>query len=420
MARIGDTLRPELGKTDARAIAQGGAAMGRGLAGLGAGIGGYLKQQKEQKRSNLASEKMADALVGMYGEGNPIGDHAAKASAFFKDENNSFKDRSALGDTLRQLIPMAIQKQEQAIDAERFNAEMGIKRGQLGVARMNAQTSRGAATARAADTSNRANLAEQNTRGVNWYFNWKADQTDAGDIREDLTNSGMSPTAISAALREHSESGATDITFAPVTFTDPASGRSVTEVVRHVGGKPQLPPGVIPRVEARRPPTPGEELASKKYQDTKIAEQETARAGAASTDQFIDGLTKLRDHKGFSGLFGVSWGNRMIPGTKAADASVLFDQIEAKGFMISIKSMKGMGALSNAEGQKASVAFNGLNRNMSEKAAKEQLNLVIGILEKGKAEAARITAGGKPKHPVILTLDAASLANEFKRLEEGQ
>ena len=419
MARIGDTLRPELGKTDARAIAQGGAAMGRGLAGLGAGIGDYLKQQKEQKRSNLASEKLADALVGMYGEGNPIGDHAAQASAFFKDENNSFKDKTALGDTLKQFLPMAIQKREQEIDAERFKAEMGIKREQLGVARMNAQTSRGAATARATDTSNRAKLAEQNTRGVNWYFNWKADQTDAGDIREDLTNSGMSPTAISAALREHSESGATDITFEPVTFTDPASGRSVTEVVRHVGGKPQLPSGVIPRVE-ERPPTPGEQLAREKYQDTKIAAQETARAGAASTDQFIDGLTKLRDHKGFSGLFGVSWGNRMVPGTKAADASVLFDQIEAKGFMISIKSMKGMGALSNAEGQKASVAFNGLNRNMSEKAAKEQLNLVIGILEKGKAEAARITAGGKPKHPVTPRLDEALLTDEFKRLEEGQ
>jgi len=413
MARIGDTLRPELGKTDARAIAQGGAAMGRGLAGLGAGIGGYLKQQKEDVKEMEGSAALLDSFAAA-NEGTKQGDAALIAAAQIRDQESPKSKRLGLAREATPMLNMLSQGMERAIDAERFNAEMGIKRGQLGVARMNAQTSRGAATARAADTSNRANLAEQNTRGVNWYFNWKADQTDAGDIREDLTNSGMSPTAISAALREHSESGATDITFAPVTFTDPASGRSVTEVVRHVGGKPQLPPGVIPRVEARRPPTPGEELASKKYQDTKIAAQETARAGAASTDQFIDGLTKLRDHKGFSGLFGVSWGNRMIPGTKAADASVLFDQIEAKGFMISIKSMKGMGALSNAEGQKASVAFNGLNRNMSEKAAKEQLNLVIGILEKGKAEAARITAGGKPKHPVILTLEQTEA--ELKKL----
>ena len=138
MARIGDTLRPELGKTDARAIAQGGAAMGRGLAGLGAGIGDYLKQQKEQKRSNLASEKLADALVGMYGEGNPIGDHAAQASAFFKDENNSFKDKTALGDTLKQFLPMAIQKQKEDFD-------QGIAQQHADINRQNAEINKGRA-----------------------------------------------------------------------------------------------------------------------------------------------------------------------------------------------------------------------------------------------------------------------------------
>jgi len=133
MPRIGDTLRPELGKTDARAIAQGGAAMGRGLAGLGAGVGDYFKQQKKQKRSNLASEKMADAIVEMYGLDNPIGKHAAKASAFFKEENNSFKDKTALGDALRQLIPMAIQKQERDFSQRMQEGQLEVAEGGLTV-----------------------------------------------------------------------------------------------------------------------------------------------------------------------------------------------------------------------------------------------------------------------------------------------
>ena len=46
--------------------------------------------------------------------------------------------------------------------------------------------------------------------------------------------------------------------------------------------------------------------------------------------------------------------------------------------------MKGMGALSDAEGQKASAAFLGISPDMSEEAAKNKIDEVIRYIKKGQ------------------------------------
>ena len=122
-------------------------------------------------------------------------------------------------------------------------------------------------------------------------------------------------------------------------------------------------------------------------QKTELAQREMQQQAAVTKDKsqrFVNMLTELKGHEGFSGLFGATITPTWVPGTDAADAKVLFDQVEAMGFMEAIKDMKGMGALSDAEGARASAAFVGIKPQMSEKAARARIDEVIQYIQKGQ------------------------------------
>lgn len=144
--------------------------------------------------------------------------------------------------------------------------------------------------------------------------------------------------------------------------------------------------------------------------DTSQKEKELKDISAIDqSSQFINILDKLEKHEGFSNLFGSNIG---VPtwwaGSAGADARAILDQIDSKAFMESIKSLKGMGALSDAEGRKASSAFISLKPSMSEDAAKEAISEAKSIIQKGINNSKRILAGEK------ITLDDSSTPIEDK------
>lgn len=71
MARIGDFLRPELGRTDYRGYnfgaREGGAAIGQGISNLGAGVGKAIKSYREKKEKKAQSEAL-ESVIGRYGK----------------------------------------------------------------------------------------------------------------------------------------------------------------------------------------------------------------------------------------------------------------------------------------------------------------------------------------------------------------
>ncbi len=113
MPRIGDTIRPELQRADTSGIlkgaAIGGQAMGQGIAALGAGIAGGIKQRKENEKvvtgtiSRMEALQKAQApdspLAAMLGEGiaqlgNPDlspRKAAAMAAGFNQSVDDTFK-----------------------------------------------------------------------------------------------------------------------------------------------------------------------------------------------------------------------------------------------------------------------------------------------------------------------------------------
>ena len=129
-------------------------------------------------------------------------------------------------------------------------------------------------------------------------------------------------------------------------------------------------------------PSVGDIIAMEKRAEEKVAKQELNEAVKAKSERMISLMTELRNHPGFGGLFGVGYTG--IPGTESANAKVLYDQIQAQGFMEAIKDMKGMGALSNAEGEKASAAFVGINPSMSEAAALKRIDEVVKYIKEGE------------------------------------
>lgn len=104
-------------------------------------------------------------------------------------------------------------------------------------------------------------------------------------------------------------------------------------------------------------------------------------------NQTVNTAQKVLNSPGFNGYFGINanpFSSRYIPGTDAANTESLVDTLKSQIFLANVQKMRGLGALSNAEGQKVQSAIGSLSHSMSEKAAKESINSIISIMEKGR------------------------------------
>lgn len=135
-------------------------------------------------------------------------------------------------------------------------------------------------------------------------------------------------------------------------------------------------------IPVEAPLSVSDRIALEKRGEEKIAKEQMKEALTAKSERMVSLMKELETSEGFNSLFG--FGYTGIPGSAGADAKVLYDQIQAQGFMEAIKDMRGMGALSNAEGEKAAAAFTGISPAMSEKAAKKRIDEVVGYIKTGE------------------------------------
>ena len=135
-------------------------------------------------------------------------------------------------------------------------------------------------------------------------------------------------------------------------------------------------------IPVEAPLSVSDRIALEKRGEEKVAKEQMKEALTAKSERMVSLMKELEESEGFDSLFG--FGYTGIPGSAGADSKVLYDQIQAQGFMEAIKDMRGMGALSNAEGEKASVAFTGISPSMSQKAAKKRIDEVIGYIKTGE------------------------------------
>ena len=145
-----------------------------------------------------------------------------------------------------------------------------------------------------------------------------------------------------------------------------------------------------------------------------VAESARAKENAVSSiNQQLQQLNTLKSHKGFESAVGAS---SYIPSLRGSDAYGFERQLEkldAQSFMAMIPNLAGMGALSNAEGQKVSAALSALNVGMSEEEFKREMKVIEDTLMQARE---RIRSGNliKPEQQAVQQPAQTSTIGRFK------
>jgi hypothetical protein len=119
-------------------------------------------------------------------------------------------------------------------------------------------------------------------------------------------------------------------------------------------------------------------------------EADKARAqnqASLSAQETLDNAAILLQHSGRTAATGKTALLGSIPGTDAYDFSKRLDSFKAQTFIPMVSALKGMGALSDAEGKKLSESVGALDRSMSEDAFAQSLQQIMDSLY-NKAQAA--------------------------------
>lgn len=122
-------------------------------------------------------------------------------------------------------------------------------------------------------------------------------------------------------------------------------------------------------------------------------------ATADTTLQLIEGV---RQHPGLDLGTGASSAANIIPGTPGYDFQNRVDQLLSGGFLTAIDQLRGMGALSNAEGQTATRAISRMDTATSKGAFLDALSDYENIVRVGRERASKrieTPADGAPEAP---------------------
>lgn len=112
------------------------------------------------------------------------------------------------------------------------------------------------------------------------------------------------------------------------------------------------------------------------------ADRQAAAQGAVDTfSTALDSLNEIESSPGLKKAVGFNSAFPTIPGTDAANFEARLDTFKAQTFLPMVASMKGMGALSDAEGKKLSDAVGALSPKMSEDAFRSSIGKIRTQLE---------------------------------------
>lgn len=125
--------------------------------------------------------------------------------------------------------------------------------------------------------------------------------------------------------------------------------------------------------------------------------QSQAQGKVAAFDSALDTLNVIAAHPGKKSVVGALTGGvaSMIPGTDAAGFASQLETFKAQTFIPQVAALKGMGALSDAEGKKLTAAVGALDPKMKQKEFDAQVVKIKTSLEDAKQRA--LNMPGMPK-----------------------
>lgn len=114
-----------------------------------------------------------------------------------------------------------------------------------------------------------------------------------------------------------------------------------------------------------------------------------AEADMAAADDALAYIESLRSHPGREWATGGSSWTGWIPGTDSKEFQIEVDRLASGAFMTAIQQLRGMGSLSNAEGQTATAAVAALSTEGTEEGFMKRLAEYEGIIKRGRERAAK-------------------------------
>lgn len=142
--------------------------------------------------------------------------------------------------------------------------------------------------------------------------------------------------------------------------------------------------------------------------------QTQAQGRVASFDSALDTLDLLSKHPGKKDVVGAVTGGVMsiIPGTNAAGFASQLETFKAQTFIPQVAALKGMGALSDAEGKKLTAAVGALDVKMKPAEFDASVSRIKAELEAAKQRA--MQAPGMPKQPSNTSFNSVDDAMKAK------
>ena len=153
-----------------------------------------------------------------------------------------------------------------------------------------------------------------------------------------------------------------------------------------------------------------------KAEDKAAQLQSQAQGRVAAFDSALDTLNVIATHPGKKDVVGALTGGvrSMIPGTDAAGFAAQLETFKAQTFIPQVAALKGMGALSDAEGKKLTAAVGALDPKMKPREFDAQVAKIKADLEAARQRA--LTMPGMPKTPAAPAAAAPGKTVKFSDL----
>lgn len=142
------------------------------------------------------------------------------------------------------------------------------------------------------------------------------------------------------------------------------------------------------------------DLNATKVEENKIKREQkddernlTKNSQIASFDTMLGTLDRLGKHPGLSRSVGITGAFPTMPGSDSANFQASLDTFQSQAFLPMVAQLKGMGALSDAEGKKLTQAVGELSPKMGEKAFRES---VARITDDMQAARSRVSGTAQP------------------------
>lgn len=110
-----------------------------------------------------------------------------------------------------------------------------------------------------------------------------------------------------------------------------------------------------------------------------------AEASATSIDNSLNTIERIKGNKSLDDVLGAIEGRMpAVLSDEAANAIALIETLGSQAFLSQVANLKGMGALSNAEGEKLQAALTNLSRVQGEPQFRSNLDDAARLLKKGR------------------------------------